>query len=303
MYNPQLDTFISVADLGSFSKAAKKLFISPTAVIKQINLLESDLGFPLFIRTHRGIELTEAGKSFYNDVSYFIQYAKDSIVRAKNADKKNNNVIKIGTSLMTPSQFLLEIWPSVQQYCPDLKFKLVSFENTPENAREILRNLGQNIDIVPGVFDDEFLIDRKCMGLELSREPICVAVSINHPLAHKDKLEVNDLYGESLMVIRRGWNSYIDLLRDDLYENHPEINLKDFSFYDVEVFNHCEDSNELLMVIGNWKNVHPLLKVIPVSWNHSIPFGILHSPEPSAEVKKFIDSISQVYHINEDIIK
>ena len=230
MYNPQLDTFMEVADSGSFSKAAEKLFISPTAVIKQINLLESDLGFPLFIRTHRGIALTAAGKSFYSDVNYFIQYAKDSIVRAKNAGNKSNNVIRIGTSLMTPSQFLLQIWPSVQQYCPDLKFKLVSFENTPENAREILRNLGQNIDIVPEVFDDEFLIDRKCKGLELSREPICVAVSINHPLANKDQLEVTDLYGENLMLIRRGWNSYIDLLRDDLWENHPEINLKDFSW-------------------------------------------------------------------------
>lgn len=302
MYNPQLDTFIAVADSGSFSKAAEKLFISPTAVIKQINLLESDLGFLLFVRTHRGIELTESGKSFYNDVKYFIQYAKESIVRAKNAGNKIDNVIKIGTSLMTPSQFILEIWPSVQQYCPNLKFKLVPFENTPENAREILRNLGNNIDIVSGVFDDDFLEDRKCTALELYREPICVAVSIQHPLANKDKLEITDLYGENLMLIHRGWNSYIDLVRDDLWENHPEINLKDFSFYDVEIFNHCEASNDLLMVIGNWENVHPLLKVIPISWNHSIPFGILYSPEPSAQVKKFIDSIKQVYHMNEEII-
>ena len=57
------------------------------------------------------------------------------------------------------------------------------------------------------------------------------------------------------------------------------------------------------MAIGNWENVHPLLKVIPVSWNHSIPFGILHSPEPSAEVKDFIDSIAQVYNMDKDIIK
>ena len=40
MYNPQLDTFIKVAESGSFSKAAQALFITPTAVIKQMNLLE-----------------------------------------------------------------------------------------------------------------------------------------------------------------------------------------------------------------------------------------------------------------------
>ena len=43
MYNPQLDTFIRVADAGSFNKAAEAAYITPTAVIKQINLLESDL--------------------------------------------------------------------------------------------------------------------------------------------------------------------------------------------------------------------------------------------------------------------
>lgn len=43
MYNPQLETFISVADAGSFNKAAEQLYITPPAVIKQINLLETSL--------------------------------------------------------------------------------------------------------------------------------------------------------------------------------------------------------------------------------------------------------------------
>lgn len=62
MYNPQLETFIRAADAGSFNKAAEELFISPPAVIKQINLLEAQLGLTLFVRTHRGLKLTEAGK-------------------------------------------------------------------------------------------------------------------------------------------------------------------------------------------------------------------------------------------------
>ena len=45
MYNPQLETFIKVVDRGSFSKAAEDLFISPSAVIKQINILETKFGF------------------------------------------------------------------------------------------------------------------------------------------------------------------------------------------------------------------------------------------------------------------
>jgi DNA-binding transcriptional LysR family regulator len=125
MYNSQLDTFIQVADSGSFSKAAEELHISPTAVIKQINLLESYLDLRLIIRTHRGITLTEAGKSLYKDAKYIIQYSKKSLVRARNATQSSKNIIRIGTSLMTPTQFLMELWPKIHQHCPDLKFQLV----------------------------------------------------------------------------------------------------------------------------------------------------------------------------------
>ena len=54
MYNPHLETFLVVADSSSFSKASQKLFISPTAVIKQINLLENEIGFPCWIRATEG---------------------------------------------------------------------------------------------------------------------------------------------------------------------------------------------------------------------------------------------------------
>lgn len=48
MYDPRLETFLTVADSGSFNKAAEKLYITPTAVIKQINLLETSIDVKLF---------------------------------------------------------------------------------------------------------------------------------------------------------------------------------------------------------------------------------------------------------------
>ena len=88
VYNPQLETFLRVADAGSFNKAASERFITPTAVIKQINLLEESLGVKLFDRTHRGLVLTDAGKSMYQDAKYIIQYCKDSVARAKSTVKR-----------------------------------------------------------------------------------------------------------------------------------------------------------------------------------------------------------------------
>ena len=290
MYNPQLDTFIRVADAGSFNKAAEAAYITPTAVIKQINLLESDLGVRLFERTHRGLKLTKAGISLYKDTKYIIQYCRDSVIRARNAMQEDGGIIRIGTSPMTPAQILVRLWPKIHELCPDLKFQLIPFENTPENAREILKNLGQNIDVIAGIFDDTMLKLRQCAGFEISREPLCCAVSIYHPLAEKNRLLVQDLYGENLMLMHRNWSRYVDELRDDIWKNHPPIPIVDFDFYSVEVFNRCENSRDILMAVSAWENVHPLLKVIPVEWEHSIPYGLLHSPAPSEAVSRFLDA-------------
>ena len=258
--------------------------------------METSLDVKLFERTHRGLVLTRAGKSLYQDTKYIIQYCRDSVMRAKNAMQENTNIIRIGTSPMTPAQLLMQLWPRIQERCPDMKFQLIPFENTPENAREILANFGKNIDVIGGIFDDTMLDLRRCEGLELSREPFCCAVSIHHRLAVKDKLNIQDLYGENLLLMHRGWSHYVDRLRDDIWQNHTQIKIVDFDFYNMNIFNHCESSEDVLLAISGWANVHPLLKVIPVEWEHSIPYGLLHSPEPSGIVKRFLA-------VAEDVVK
>jgi hypothetical protein len=183
----------------------------------------------------------------------------------------------------------MKLWAKVNETCPDIKFQIVPFENTPENAREILGNLGKNIDIVGGIFDETMLSLRGCAGMELVRAPFECAVSIHHRLAVKDRLTLPDLYGENLMLMHRGWSHYVDQLRDELWQEHPQIHIVDFDFYNMDIFNRCESSNNVLLSISGWGNVHPLLKSIPVDWNHSIPFGIMHSPTPSPTVQRFLD--------------
>ncbi len=293
MYNLQLETFIVVADLGSFNKAAETLYITPPAVTKQINLLEKDLGLTLFVRTHRGLVLTEAGKSLYKDAKYIIEYCKESVERAKRAMHEKQNVIRIGTSPITPASPIVQLWAKVQKEYPDIKLHIIPYMNSQENAREILRKLGRNIDIVAGIFDETMLKLRQCAGMEIGRQQICCAVSVNHRLAEKEMLTFQDLYGENLLMMRRGWSNYVDELRDEIWKNHPQIRVVDFDIYSVDIFNQCENSNDILMAVENWKDVHPLLKVIPVEWKYTIPYGVLYSPEPSKLVRRFLEGIKK----------
>ena len=148
--------------------------------------------------------------------------------------------------------------------------------------------------IVGGIFDETMLALRGCAGLELVRVPFQCAVSIHHRLAEKDHLRLSDLYGENLMLMHRGWSHYVDQLRDDLWQHHPQIHIIDFDFYNMDILNRCESSSNVLLSVPGWANVHPLLKSIPIEWDYSIPFGILHSPNPSPVVQRFLDAAKTV---------
>ena len=78
MYNKYLEAFITAADCGSLNKASELMYLSTTAIMKQINQLEKHLGIQLFIRTNKGLQLSEAGKSLYQDARYIIQFSEIS---------------------------------------------------------------------------------------------------------------------------------------------------------------------------------------------------------------------------------
>ena len=293
MYNPQLDTFIRVAEAGSFSKAAQDAFITPTAVIKQMNLLESRLGLTLFHRSHQGLSLTKAGESLLRDARHIVQYSRESVARARMAERAEKRVIRVGVSLMTPSTPLSKLWPRVKERCPGMSMQVVTFENGPEAARG-LADLGRDMDVVVGVFDDNFLAEHACAGLELTREPLWCAVPVDSPLSAQDIVTLDALRGGALMLIRRGWNSDIDVLRDRVRADYPDVALVDFAQYRAEVFNRAANEELPLAALPIWRDVHPLLRTLPTDWGVTVSYGLLHAPEPAEHVAEFLDAVRAV---------
>lgn len=293
MHNPQIETFIAVASSGSFAKTAEEFFISPTAVMKQINALEERLGITLFNRTHHGLSLTDAGKSLLQDAKYITEYSTRAIEKARDIDGKDKTqTVRIGTSIMTPAKFLLDVWNKLQEENPYLKIELIPFDNTPVNSVEILRNLGKHIDVVGGLYDEKFLEERGCLAAHLYDKPLLFAIPVTHTLNGNSEIGIEDLRNRKVMLIRKGWNRFIDDLRADLIANGAEI--VDFSMFNIAAFNQAAKENIPIVTVEGWEDVHPLLKIVPANWKHKIPFGILYSPTPSKQVTDFIRSICRI---------
>ena len=73
----QLEYFTTAARLKSISKDAQELHVAQPPVSRQIALLEDELGVCLFLRTNKGIELTEAGQSLYVQSKHIFQSIHD----------------------------------------------------------------------------------------------------------------------------------------------------------------------------------------------------------------------------------
>lgn len=294
MYNPMLDTFISVIDYGSFTKAAEHLYISPTAVMKQMNTLESHLNLKLIERTSSGVRLTPAGKIIYRDAKFMIDYSKKSIASANAATLTYDTTFCIGTSLLNPAKPFMDLWYRVNQKFPDYKLHLVPFEDDHEGILSEIEKLGEKFDFLVGVCDSKAWLSL-CRFLPLGRYKKMVAVSREHPLASKTCVNIEDLYGETLMMVCRGDSGVNDFIRNDLEKNHPQIHIEDTPrFYDLSVFNRCAETGNVLLTIECWQDVHPGLVSIPVHWDYSIPYGILYSLNAPEDVLQFIATVENM---------
>ncbi|OCT15041.1 LysR family transcriptional regulator [Paenibacillus pectinilyticus] len=292
--NEQLNTFIQVVQSGSFSKAAEKLFVSPTAVMKQMNLLEKHVAMPLLIRTNHGIELTKAGKSFSKDAVFMVQYFQEALLRMRQSAQSNQLVIRVGTSMLNPCKVLLDMWNEVSDQFPQFKINIVHFEDDSHTLPTTYRTIGKHFDFIVGPTITENWKEYFRV-FELGSYRFCFALSRNHRLASKKTMSVKDLYGEQLAVVNGGGSDVIDEIRDFLIRNHPKIRIKDIPrLYDIDVFNRCEESGVVLLTLDVWADIHPSLVTIPSDLDFTIPYGLLYPLHPSEDVNQFLEIIKEM---------
>lgn len=294
MYNHMLDTFIAVADCGSFTKAAERLYISPTAVMKQMNTLESHLDLKLVERTSSGVRLTSAGSVIYQDAKFMIDYSAKSLASARAAIHANDTTFCIGTSLLNPAKPFMDLWYLVNKDFSEYKLHLVPFEDNHEGILCEIEQLGIKFDFLIGVCDSKEWLSR-CNFLALGRYKKMIAVSREHRLAGREMVDIEDFYGETLMMVAPGDSGVNDFLRNDLEKHHLGITIEDTPlFYDLSVFNRCAETGNILLTIECWQEVHPGLVTIPVNWDYSIPYGLLYSFDAPEDVKRFAETVRNI---------
>ncbi|MCC8061042.1 MAG: LysR family transcriptional regulator [Clostridiales bacterium] len=290
MYNHQLDAFINAADMGSFAKAAEAMYISSPALIQQINLLEGRCGFKLFMRSNHGVTLTPAGKSLYEDAKTIIRLSEDALNKASGLAKQTETTVRIGTSLLYKCRFLPEIWAKISEKNPELKIEILPMAEY-QNRGTVFSSLGVRFDLFETVYSSKGW-KGKCRFLKLSEVSICCAVSKIHRLAKSEKLSMQDLNGEYLVMPIEGVAEELDNFRAEITAKFPTIQIIDSGYYGVDTFALCEVNPYVLITQPVYADIHTNLITIPLETDYTMPYGLVYANQPSEATKKFIQAVS-----------
>lgn len=291
LFDEYLKTFICAAECGSFSKAAETLFLSPNAVKKRINQLEESTGLSLFERNIKGIKLTDAGKSFYNDSKTFVQNYNNSVERAKNIQKSSSGIVKIGIMDTFADEFMTAKWFSVHETPRNVKTGMVFFGTSNENMNTMLKSIGNDIDLAVDICDEKLAKKFGIKAVKISEARICCAVPLNHRLANKDEITPDDLCGEKIAILKSGrtelWDELIGNIKNDFYG----IELFEIEKYSIKTFNRCENENRIIFTTENSKRVYPFFKSIPLAKTYPVPFGLYYSKNADEKTMELINTI------------
>ena len=194
MTTKQIDYCIELARTLNFSRAADNMFVSQPTFSYQIKLLEDEIGFTLFERSGKGAAITPAGAQFVSFLTGMRQDLKRAIEQGQNFSAKFQDSISICMMVRQALFFLPEAMKLFKESCPNVQITPVfQYENSME---KFVRN---ETDIVFALKEQT----RQVAGIQvhdLFESRIYLIADRDDPLAGKNSISEEDLYGRTLMV-------------------------------------------------------------------------------------------------------
>lgn len=207
-----LATFVVTAEELHFTRAAARLHMAQQTLSQQIRQLEVELGLPLFDRTRRNVELTEAGKVFYERCRQIIDSFEAACVEAERANSRVRETIFLA---FTPSflEQATKLRMAVVARHPSVKFSLV--ECWTEQAIYGTRNGTYHGAIVNAAVDAEGLARRPVAPTNMG-----IVLGKSDPLAESAIVRRTDLLDRKLAVWSRELSPHMYESIADLFKEH-----------------------------------------------------------------------------------
>lgn len=206
-----LNTFIHVAELGSFSKAGERLGYSQPTVSVQIRQLEEELGAQLFDRVGHAVRLTEKGREVLQSAQQILRISQEM-----GHSQERMVTIRLATADSLCIPLLHKEFSVLRQQYPNIRLNL-----TAAGTGDLFRLLDHNeVDLVCTL--DNHIYNTNYVIAAEERVGVHFVVSAAHPLARKKQLTKEDLLHEDFLLTEHGM-SYRRLLDEWMARDSLQI--------------------------------------------------------------------------------
>lgn len=209
MFKRNIYYFFSVVEEGSFSAAAKKHFLSQSAISQQIDELEKELQVKLFDRTHYRPKVTRAGQHYYDECISLLNHYQFTLNETRRLSTQK--IIQLGIVGSFERKHLPLILEQLRAKYPD---SYAHINVKKYNYGEVVQALeNHDIDIAFGAsndFKDKVLLKTE----KLYHYHICAVCSTQHPWASKQSITPEDIQNEAIISFSKnlGVHLYKDFL-------------------------------------------------------------------------------------------
>ena len=194
----QIQSFLTLAKILNFTRAANILHITQPTLSKIVTNMEDEIGIPLIYRTKRSVSLTEAGKTILPYFEQIVSTYQDAIETTITASTGMQGVLHIGFSSTLLRDFIPELLDQMKIKYPDIHTSI--FDGTQEELIHLL-----NTDVLDMIFvNDVSHIDEEQFSFQLIlRSHLCVFCRRDHPFAKKEYVTAQDLAQEKILIAGR----------------------------------------------------------------------------------------------------
>ena len=245
----QLQYFAAVAGTLNFTKAARKLYVSQTAVTQQIQALEREMNLVLFKRNHRHVELTPEGKAFLPSVRSILHELQEAEERCHNLTTGITGFLTIGIVKDYAAVDFVDVLDKFNRHYPNISLRFLRLTAGAIHEALVTGKIDFAINIK---FDTDCFQELRTW--DLSTANLTAVVSRNHPLARRDTLTRADLDDENLFILETQDNEKIDEHQQVYHSLFPNNTHRGkFLFIpDVETIFFLASSNQGIGLVGDY---------------------------------------------------
>ncbi len=243
----QLESFLAVAETGSLARGSEQLFATPSALSQRIKQFESRLGFSVFIRTSRGMELSNDGNKIYTEAKKIVESIR--ALRSLSSSKINYKKISLGISSAIDRKFIKELLSETSFNDFEINFRIVS----DDIAMQLLNK---------EILDTVITFDISNTNVDITTEYLghvtfnFVSLSENTNSSYQSKSRIIVPYISQLIdyhispLINNKNNTFTKFLYSDCYETamHFVLNTGSTSVMDTTSIKQYQDADKRLII-------------------------------------------------------